>query len=212
MESDSIGVLLPKVVLPYLRQWADHSGFEILSKLLVDEQLLSLIQRYADQFIPQPKPEMNGTYANGAAGRSGNGVTGANGAPHPYRRLPLRGLRARAEQSDLSELHARVDAMEGQLVAQQAMLEVLRAKIRPLAQALGCCPECVVGLEQCPRCFGRSAVGHFEPDRELLRALVLEPLAERGVPLSMGGEPPAGSRRRAHNIPKQNKNRRKTDA
>ncbi len=193
MESDSIGVLLPKVVLPYLRQWADHAGFEVLSKLVVDEQFLSLIQRYADQLIPKPKTEVNSSY--GSAGRA----TGAHGAHHPYRAAsPLKPRRA-PEQSDLSDLHARVDAMEGQLLAQQAMLEVLRTKIRPLAQALGCCPECVVGLEQCPKCLGRSAVGHFEPDRELLRALVFEPLAARGVSLSMGGEAPARSRRRARN-------------
>jgi hypothetical protein len=197
MESDSIGVLLPKVVLPYLRQWADHSGFEALSKLLVDEQFLSLIQRYADQFIPQAKANGNGAYVNGSAGRNGNGDNGTDGERHAYRAAPPPRSPRAPEQPDLSELHARVDAMEGQLLAQQAMLEVLRAKIRPLAQALGCCPECVVGLEQCPRCFGRSAVGRFEPDRELLRALVLEPLAARGVPLSMRGESATRSRRRA---------------
>jgi hypothetical protein len=187
MEPDSTGVLLPKVVFPYLRQWADHSGFEVLSKLLDDEQLLSLIQRYADQLIPEPRPG-NSTSVNGAAGRNGNRATGANGARHPSYRpaSPPRSLRA-PEQSDLSQLHARVDAMEGQLLAQQAVLDVLRAKIRPLARALGCCPECMVGLEHCPRCLGRSVVGHFEPDRELLRALVLEPLATRGVPVSVGG-------------------------
>jgi hypothetical protein len=199
MEPDSTGVLLPKVVFPYLRQWADHSGFEILSKLLDDEQLLSLVQRYADQLIPEPRPG-NSTPVNGAAGRNGNRATAANGARHPSYRPASSPRSPRApEQSDSSELHARVDAMEGQLLAQQAVLEMLRAKIRPLAQALGCCPECVVGLEHCPRCFGRSAVGHFEPDRELLRALVLEPLATCGVPLSMGGESPARSRGHARN-------------
>ncbi len=199
MESDPTGMLLPKVVFPYLRQWADHSGFEVLSKLLVDEQLLMLIQRYADQLIPKPRTE-NSSLVNGVAGRNGNGAPGANGARHPSSRVasPPKSPRA-PEQSDPSEIHARVDAMEGQFLAHQAVLEVLRAKIRPLAQALGCCPDCVVGLEHCPRCLGRSAVGHFEPDRELLRALVLEPLATRGVSLSMGDEFPARSRSRALN-------------
>jgi hypothetical protein len=195
MEPDSVGALIPKIVLPYLRQWADHSGFEVLSKLLVDDQFLSLLARYGDQFIPQPKPENVRRHMNGKAGTDGNGTWRSQRAagdppfqsshdPHP-------------QQADLGQLHARVSAMEGQLRAQQAMMQTLRAKIRPLASALGCCPECVVGIAQCPTCSGKSEVGYFDPDRELLRALVLDPLEARGVSLSVGGESARRPRRRA---------------
>ncbi len=204
MESDSVGVLLPKVVLPYLRQWAESSHFEVLSRLLVDDQFLSLIARYGDRLIPQPKPATGTNHANGKVWANGNGERQhqpAAGEPE------FRGSQnAEERQSDLAQLYERVTALEGllsdqqaELAAQQAMLQTVRARIRPLALALGCCPECVVGLELCPKCFGKSEVGYYEPDPESLRTLVLGPLAARGVTLSAGVELEPRLRRRARN-------------
>ena len=96
----------------------------------------------------------------------------------------------------------------GTLAAQDALLDVLRSKIRPLALALGCCPECVVGVEHCPKCDGQSRVGLFEPDRKLLRALVVNPLIERGIPLSASETQRMRSSPRSQNDSETNKRRK----
>ena len=190
MQTESIGTLLPKVVLPYLRQWAEHSGLNVLSKLLVDDQFLALIARYGDEMIPSPTPQRESPLSNGNRSQrrpqSNPASHGDNGS-------------AESENAGLANLHVRVLAMEGQLKAQQALFEVLRSKIRPLAQALGCCPECMVGLEQCPRCFGAGNVAYFEPDPELFRTLIAGPLIARGIPLTLGDPPEVPSSRRSQN-------------
>lgn len=204
MEADSVGVLLPKIALPYLRRWAENSGFAVLSQLLVDDQFLSLIARYGERLIPEPKPGTDKQHRNGKARNNENG---ARRPQHAASEPVFRDLQnAEGQQPSLAQLYERVSALEGllrdqqaELAAQQTMLQTVRVKIRPLALALGCCPECVVGLELCPRCFGKSEVGYFEPDPELLHAVVLDPLAARGVSLSVGGEFEARSRRRARN-------------
>ena len=183
MESDSVGVLLPKVALPYLRQWAENSGFEVLSKLLMDDQFLSLIARYGEQLVPPPKPHPKSDRtrgnANGQQNRNAAWQTACGSEPGDAEHSES--AAQETEAADIAQLYQRVNAMEQQLLAQQAILETLRTRARPLALALGCCPECVVGLMQCPRCFGQSRVGRFDPDVELLRTLVLEPLAARGI-------------------------------
>src|SRR4030095_15000814 len=90
-----------------------------------------------------------------------------------------------ADADDLASLHDRVLALEAQQEMQQALFEALRIKIQPLALALGCCPECLVGIEGCQKCGGQSRVGHFPPDYALLETQVITPLAARGVPLSL---------------------------
>jgi len=169
MQTESFGKVLPQLLLPYVRQWADRSGMTVLSKLLVDEQFLQLISKYADELIV-PLSQFGATPGNGHG--SGNGSR-----PHTN------------GDAGLANLNARVSAMEEQLLAQQALFELLRTKSRPLALALGCCPECVVGVDGCPKCLGRSAVGLFPPDQTSLRALIVNPLAARGVPLTLGETP-----------------------
>src|SRR5262249_47255120 len=99
----------------------------------------------------------------------------------------------------LANLHARVLAMETQLQAQQALFELLRTKIRPLALALGCCPECLVGVDGCPKCLGQSGGGGFQPEQALLRALVVNPLALCGIPLNLGESQESQSSHRPRN-------------
>src|SRR5205814_7880378 len=119
-----------------------------------------------------PLSQFGAATGNGAT--TGNGHGQGNGSrPHPN------------GDAGLANLNARVSAMEEQLQAQQALFEILRTKSRPLALALGCCPECLVGVEGCPKCLGRSGVGLFPPDQALLRALIVNPLAARGVPLTL---------------------------
>ena len=185
MQPESIAGMLPKVVIPYLRQWAEGSGLTVLSRLLVDEQFLAVIARYADDLIPPPRspgaPRATGNAPINGHSSPRNGHKPANAVPQPQH------VQAEeANDADLAGLYARVSAMEAQQKQQEALFEVLRSRIRPLASALGCCPECMVGLELCPRCFGQSKVAYFEPDTKLLRALIIDPLIARGVPLTLG--------------------------
>ena len=85
----------------------------------------------------------------------------------------------------LANLQDRISSLEAEHAMQQAMFEQLRIKIRPLAQALGCCPECFIGIFGCGTCGGRSRVGSYSPDHALLEELVIKPLADRGVPLNL---------------------------
>jgi hypothetical protein len=78
-------------------------------------------------------------------------------------------------------LQERVLAME----AQETVLSILCNRMRPLALALGCCPECLVGVDGCPKCWGQSRVAYYPPDVSLLEAQVVNPLAARGVPLQL---------------------------
>jgi hypothetical protein len=205
MQNESLAAVFPKVVLPYLEQWAERSGFTVLSQLLADDHLHALIARYGDQLIPSAKPRGEAKRGNGkpSNGKPGSGYrsewTPRQGASHATFDTQ------ESEHSAFEELDSRVEAMEEQLAAQDALLVLLRSKIRPLALALGCCPECVVGVEHCPNCGGQSRVGLFEPDEKLLRTLVVDPLIERGIPLSGGDPQRMRSRRRPQNYPEANK-------
>jgi hypothetical protein len=162
-------------LFPYAQQWAERAGFTLLSRLLVDDQFRDLIEKYSDELVTLMAKAGSTTLANGNGHGRGNGKVG-----------PQRGWRNdEVEQNgpDLATLQDRVLAMEAAQQAQEALFEALRAKIRPLALALGCCPECVVGVDVCPKCWGRSGVGHYQPDYALLEAQVIGPLAARGVPL-----------------------------
>jgi hypothetical protein len=166
---ESLGKALPGILFPYLQQWAERSGLTLLSQLLVDEQFRGLFEKYGDAMLTLMA---QGSYATG----TGNGqVNGKEPAPRANPRVG----EADANSSDLSDLQDRVLARE----AQQALLELLRSKIRPLALALGCCPECLVGAAGCPKCWGQSKVGLYPPDYMLLEAEVVSPLAALGVPL-----------------------------
>ena len=201
IEAESIEVLFPKIVLPYLRQWAESSRSEIFSQLLVDEQFLSLLARYGSQFIPKPGKKADEPFAYKRSRANGNGA-------HPPKTFDAEPVFQKAadvneKELDSNQFYERLCALEGllkeqsaEIDAQQAMLQTVRTRIRPLATALGCCPECVVGLETCPWCFGKSKVGLFEPNPELLKDLVLDPLAVRGTSIALQSKSEARPRRR----------------
>jgi hypothetical protein len=173
MQMDSLGKVLPAIVFPYVQQWAERSGLPLLAQLLVDEQFRSLLEKYGDEMLRhmaqgEPTP--------------GNGNGHINGMQPAFSAEPRAG-EADARASDFTDLQDRVLAMQAQQEAQQALFELLRSRIRPLALALGCCPECLVGVDGCPNCWGQSKVAHYPPDYRLLEAVVVSPLAARGVPL-----------------------------
>ena len=173
MQTDSLGKVLPRILLPYVQQWAEHSGYTLLSRLLVDEQFQGLIEKYGDEMATSmAQANYTPTNENGRRNRE---------KPAPHAEGPVSETDANA--NDLTNLQDRVLAMEAQQEVQQALFETLRIKIRPLALALGCCPECLVGVEGCPKCWGQSRVAHYPPDYTLLEAQVVSPLAARGVPL-----------------------------
>jgi hypothetical protein len=175
METESLGKLVPRILMPYAQIWAERSGLTMLSRLLVDEQFRSLIEKYSDEFASRALSNMAQPH-NGNNGRNGSSTkTG----PAPPVSEP------ESHSEDLSSLQARVLALEAQQEMQQAIFEALRTKIRPLALALGSCPECLVGVEGCLKCGGRTRVGDYSPDYTLLEAEVVRPLVARGVPLSL---------------------------
>jgi hypothetical protein len=172
MQTDSLGKMLPRILFPYAQQWAERSGMTLLSRLLVDEQFRGLLEKYGDEvmsrvmqpgFPPDNAPRQGSApVAPPCAASSGAADSMPNG-------------------SNLSKLQERVLAME----AQETVLSILRNRMRPLALALGCCPECLVGVDGCPRCWGQSRVAYYPPDVSLLEAQVVNPLAARGVPLQL---------------------------
>jgi hypothetical protein len=187
MENESLGNGLPRVLFAYAQQWAERSGYTLLSQLLVDEQFQGLIEKYGGEIITLMA---NGTFRNGN-GRSNGNKSEPRAAPQASK--------TEASADDLTNLQDRVLALEEQQEEQQALFEALLVKIRPLALALGCCPECLAGIEGCPKCGGQSKVGLFRPDYTLLESQVVSPLAARGVPLSLNLKegPETGRRSRA---------------
>lgn len=183
MENESLGKSLPRFLLPYVQQWADSSGLTLLSRILVDEQFQGLVEKYADELV---------TRMSSSTPRNGNGRgNGKRSAPRAQSRD------SGADANDLATLNDRVLALEAQQEMQQALFEALQIKIQPLALALGFCPECAVGIEGCPKCGGRSKVGLYPPDYALLEALIVNPLAARGVPLSLKKKKVSSTSRRS---------------
>jgi hypothetical protein len=177
MQTESPGQLIPKILLPYAQQWAERSGMALLSRLLVDENLRALLEKYGDEMV---QGVLNAT----------NRRRPANGTRDRYRPAPAEppGVHETpSNDNDMARLMDRVSALEAEQRVQQALFDAVRTKIRPLALALGCCPECLVGVGGCPKCGGRSTVGYYPPDRALLESEVIRPLSTRGVPLSLNG-------------------------
>lgn len=174
MSTDSLGKMLPRILFPYVQQWAERSGMTLLSRLLVDDQFRGLLEKYGDEIMsrmaqPDHRPPA-GSHANGHANGHAESSDSDTRASEP----PTNG-------SSLAKLQDRVLAME----AQETVLAILRNRMRPLALGLGCCPECLVGVEGCPKCWGQSRVAYYPPDVSLLEAQVINPLAARGVPLAL---------------------------
>jgi hypothetical protein len=191
MQPESLGKLLPRVFLPYAQQWAERSGMPFLSKLLVDEHLRALIERYGDELFERL------SQAKRAQAR-GNGK--ANGRK-PALHVVGEQAEPAEEEADLAGLHERLHAIEAQYELLLGVLETVRAKMKPLATSLGCCPECLVGVAGCHKCLGKSKVGYYEPDAALLQSVIVDPLAARGVPLALAEAPPRPVRRAAEGSP-----------
>jgi hypothetical protein len=191
MQTESLGKLLPRVVLPFAQQWAERSGMPFLSKLLVDEHLRALIERYGDELLERlsqtrrPQSEGNGK---------------ANGGK---RALHLGGNGGETVEEDaaLASLHDRLRAIEAQYELLLGVLDAVRTKMRPFAASLGCCPECLVGVAGCHRCLGKGKLAYYEPDTALLQSAIVDPLRARGVPLTLGEPAPRPARRTSEEPP-----------
>src|SRR5574341_1344295 len=191
MQPESLGKLLPRVFLPYAQQWAERSGMPLLSKLLVDDHLRALIERYGDELLERF------SQAQRAAPKGKGKANGRKPALH------LVGDEAQpaGEDAELSDLNERLHAIEAQYELLLGVLETVRTKMKPLAASLGCCPECLVGVTGCHKCLGKSKVGYYEPDAALLQSVIVDPLAARGVPLALVETPPRPARRAADDSP-----------
>src|SRR6516225_9248967 len=51
MQTESMGKMLPRILLPYVQQWAERSGMTLLSRLMVDEQFRGLLEKYGDEVM-----------------------------------------------------------------------------------------------------------------------------------------------------------------
>jgi hypothetical protein len=178
---ESLGKMLPAIVFPFVQQWAERSGLTLLAQLLVDEQFRALFEKYGDEMVRRMAQDSHPPGNGNGHGRNGNDH--GNGRGTALRADPLSG--ADPKVNDFTDWEERVWVVEAQQEAQQALFELLRSKIRPLALALGCCPECLVGVDGCPNCRGQSRVAHYPPDYTLLQTQIVDPLAERGVPLAL---------------------------
>lgn len=179
MQTEPPGRLLARTLVPYVQLWAERSGFSLLSRLLLDNQVREIIERYGDElatYMVQVRPDDRKRQGRRRNGRS-------RVAYFNERVGDSDDADADTDADTLTNLQARVQTMEAQQQAVVALLEGFQIKIRPLALALGSCPDCFVGVDGCPTCLGRSNVAHFEPDVALLQAHVVGPLAARGVPL-----------------------------
>lgn len=186
MSTDSLGKMLPRILFPYVQQWAERSGMTLVSRLLVDEQFRALLEKYGDEVLTRMAQAQRPPSASAATSAAPYGTANgtANGHAADLADPPCADPRfsePAINGSSLSKLQERVLAME----AQETVLSILRNRMRPLALALGCCPECLVGVEGCPKCWGQSRVAYYPPDISLLEAQVVSPLAARGVPLQL---------------------------
>jgi hypothetical protein len=187
MQMESLGRMLPAILFPHVQQWAERAGLPLLSQLLVDEQFRSLLEKYGDEMMKlmagSASGNVNGhTHGNGQMNGNGHGNGHADGHGHAHGNGHASEIVPVATQEPIVG-ETGPDRARSMQEAQQALLELLRIKIRPLALALGCCPECLVGIDGCPNCWGKSKVGYYPPDHRLLEAAVIGPLAARGVPL-----------------------------
>jgi len=182
MESDSIAKLLPRLLFPHAQEWAERAGHTFLSKLLVDDQFRLLVERIGDVLESR---------ARSPKGRSLNGHNSQNEKKSSSKRSE-----SDSHSSDLEAMQERLSTLESQYELQQAIFETVRKKIRPLALALGSCPECLVGVEVCVKCAGRGKVGAYPPDYAMLSQEIIAPLVAQGAPLSLRVEKESKTARR----------------
>ena len=116
MPTDSPGKMLPRILFPYVQQWAERSGMTLLSRLLVDEQFRGLFEKYGDEVMSRV---MQPDFPPGDAPRQGSGPVTPPCASPGAGDGPQNG-------SSLAELQKRVLAME----AQETVLSILRNRMR----------------------------------------------------------------------------------
>src|SRR5829696_3210209 len=83
MQAESLGKVLPRILFPYVQQWADRQGMTLLSRLLVDDQFRGLIEKYGDEIMnrmaqPDHRPPA-GSPANGQGPSQSNGQSNGQG-------------------------------------------------------------------------------------------------------------------------------------
>jgi hypothetical protein len=181
---DSMGKMISRFLLPLGQQFAANSGFPAISKLLADEHIHGLVAQLGDSVLA-------GFAGAGAKPREPDHSQVADGAPGG----------TPAETVEMQQLASRLTCVEAQHAQLVTFIDAVRTQMRPLAQALGCCPECLVGVEGCPACWGKSTVGANPPDLELLQSRIVEPLAASGIPLRLDQSTPrlrVGSGRNSH--------------
>jgi hypothetical protein len=171
---ESIGRLLPRLILPHAQEWAERAGHSFLSKILVDAQFQSLLERVGEELESR---------ARSAGARTEK----VNGNGHGFDGDDFSGNSQKNQSADehLKRMQERLSALETQHEMQQAIFDMVRQKIRPLALALGSCIECLVGVPMCAKCGGRGKVGAYAPDTALLTEEIIKPLVTQGTPLSL---------------------------
>lgn len=188
MDPQSISKLIPQVLFPYAQQWAERSGMTLLSKLLEDEHVHALVEKYGNELaMRMSAPSPHSGNGNGHVNGNGNGHSNGNGNGHVpvSRNSNGNGTGADATARHLARLQERLSTLEIQHELQQAVFDDLRRRIRPLALALGCCPECFAGVVGCQQCGGNSRVGLYPPDEILLEKQIVRPLVALGVQLDL---------------------------
>jgi hypothetical protein len=192
MEPQSIGKLIPQVLFPYAQQWAQRSGMPLLSKLLEDEHVHALVEKYGTELAmrmaaapPHPVNGHGNGNSDGHSNGNGNGHGNGNGNGQAPVSRNSNDTEDDANARHLARLHDRLSALEMQQELQQAMFDDLRRRIRPLALALGCCPECFAGVVGCQKCGGNGRVGLYPPDEMLLQEQIVKPLVALGVQLKL---------------------------
>jgi hypothetical protein len=179
MEIESIGKLLPRLLLPHAQDWAQRAGNTFLSKLLVDDQFRLLIERLGGEL--QSRVAERTLTDKKRRGRKSASSKPAENEPQDH---------------DLKAMQDRLSALEEQCELQQTIFDTVRKTIRPLALALGSCTECLVGVELCPKCAGRGKVGAYKPDEAMLNQEIIAPLVAQGTPLTLRAKKQSKSARR----------------
>jgi hypothetical protein len=101
MQMESFGKMLPAILFPYVQQWAERSGYTLLTQLLVDEQFRALFEKYGDQMV-------RGMATGSDTPPNGNG----HGKFSHHAEAPTR--KSASQAGDLADLQNRVLAMEAQ--------------------------------------------------------------------------------------------------
>jgi hypothetical protein len=179
MEIESIGKLLPRLLLPHAQNWAQRVGNTFLSNLLVDDQFRLLIE------------QLGGELQSRVAERT---LTGKK--RRARKSSSSKPAESESQNNDLKAMQERLSALEEQCELQQTIFDTVRKKIRPLALALGRCTECLVGVELCPKCAGRGKVGAYSPDEAMLNQKIIAPLVAQGIPLTLRAKKGSKSARR----------------